>query len=159
MTIQEMKARKQEPGYTNAQLATVSGVPLGTVMKVLSGATKAPRRNTPFALEKAFSSYQSLPCRYGSGDQQPADSLILHDQSSVYGTSAQNNDSHFTVEDYFALPNDIRTELIDVQPKIPSRHSSGRPTLSYTTILSFSRVQTSTTPSCDTMIPTAPSTS
>ena len=58
MTIHEIRLRKQELGYTNAQLAQLSGVPLGTVMKVLSGATKSPRRETLLALEKALSPYR-----------------------------------------------------------------------------------------------------
>ena len=37
MTIEEMRARKRELGMTNEELAVRSGVPLGTVQKVLSG--------------------------------------------------------------------------------------------------------------------------
>lgn len=33
MTIQEMKDKKKEKGYTYAQIANLSGVPLGTVQK------------------------------------------------------------------------------------------------------------------------------
>lgn len=42
MTIEEMKRRKAELGYTNAQIAALSGVPLGTVQKIFSGATESP---------------------------------------------------------------------------------------------------------------------
>ena len=34
MTIQEMKDKKKEKGYTYAQIANLSGVPLGTVQKI-----------------------------------------------------------------------------------------------------------------------------
>ena len=34
MTIQEMKRRKRELGYSNAKVAELSGVPLGTVQTV-----------------------------------------------------------------------------------------------------------------------------
>ena len=34
MTIQEMKKRKKELGYTYEQIAELSGVPLGTVQKI-----------------------------------------------------------------------------------------------------------------------------
>ena len=37
MTIEEMKARKIELGYTNEKLAELSGVPLGTLQKIFSG--------------------------------------------------------------------------------------------------------------------------
>lgn len=35
MNIQEMKEKKKEKGYTNEQIAELSGVPLGTVQKIL----------------------------------------------------------------------------------------------------------------------------
>lgn len=42
MTIQEMKRRKRELGYSNAKVAELSGVPLGTVQKIFSGETSYP---------------------------------------------------------------------------------------------------------------------
>ena len=39
MTIQEMKDKKKEKGYTYAQIANLSGVPLGTVQKIFSDIT------------------------------------------------------------------------------------------------------------------------
>ena len=35
MTIQEMQERKRELGYSYAKIAELSGVPVGTVQKVL----------------------------------------------------------------------------------------------------------------------------
>ena len=46
MNIEEMKQRKKELGYSNPHLAELSGVPLGTVQKIFSGATTAPRNET-----------------------------------------------------------------------------------------------------------------
>ena len=37
MTLEEMQRRKREFGYSNEKLAELSGVPLGTVQKVMSG--------------------------------------------------------------------------------------------------------------------------
>lgn len=37
MTIQEMKERKRELGYTNEQVAELSGIPLGTIQKIFGG--------------------------------------------------------------------------------------------------------------------------
>ena len=37
MTIQEMQERKRELGYSYAKIAELSGVPVGTVQKVLGG--------------------------------------------------------------------------------------------------------------------------
>ena len=36
MTIEEMQRRKKEFGYSNEKLAELSGVPLGTVQKVMT---------------------------------------------------------------------------------------------------------------------------
>ncbi|MFR3386346.1 MAG: hypothetical protein ACLTST_07950 [Lachnospiraceae bacterium] len=38
MTIQEMKQKKKELGYTNEMVSALSGVPLGTVQKVFARA-------------------------------------------------------------------------------------------------------------------------
>ena len=54
MNIQEMKEKKKEMGYTNEQIAELSGVPLGTVQKIFGGATTSPRYDTLNALEKIF---------------------------------------------------------------------------------------------------------
>ena len=37
MTIEEMKQRKLQRGYSYAQISELSGVPLGTVQKIFSG--------------------------------------------------------------------------------------------------------------------------
>ena len=54
MTIQEMKEKKREKGYTYAQMAELSGVPLGTIQKIFSGETESPRYDTLQALERLF---------------------------------------------------------------------------------------------------------
>ena len=55
MTIEEMKRRKKEFGFSNKKLSEVSGIPLGTVQKIFSGETAAPRYDTIQALIKALS--------------------------------------------------------------------------------------------------------
>ena len=51
MTIEEMQERKRELGYSYEKLAEISGIPLGTVQKILGGITKTPRYETRRALE------------------------------------------------------------------------------------------------------------
>ena len=92
MTIQEMKEKKQEKGYTYAQMAELSGVPLGTIQKIFSGETVSPRYDTLQALEKLFE--ETTMVKEEAGYQ-------VHTQGS------------YTVEDYRALPEDQRVELID----------------------------------------------
>ena len=92
MTIQEMKEKKQEKGYTYAQIAELSGVPLGTVQKIFCGETVSPRYDTLMALESLFK-------------EQP----VLR-ESSAYQAHTQGS---YTIDDYRSLPDDQRVELID----------------------------------------------
>lgn len=92
MTIQEMKRKKQEKGYTYAQMAELSGVPLGTIQKIFSGETLSPRYDTLNALERLFTEVSAVreECAYQ-----------VHTQGS------------YTIDDYRALPEEQRVELID----------------------------------------------
>lgn len=123
MTIQEMKERKKELGYSNQQIADLSGIPLGTVQKIFSGATASPRHDTLAALERL------LAPRKSTWDFSHTDSMIS-EPALEYSVrrSEESPDEHagssngkylylrqgsYTVEDYFNLPEDQRAELID----------------------------------------------
>ena len=54
MNIDILKARKKELGLTNRQLAEISGVSLGTINKIFSGATRYPQLDTMDALISAL---------------------------------------------------------------------------------------------------------
>lgn len=92
MTIQEMKKKKQEKGYSYAQMSELSGVPLGTIQKIFSGETVSPRYDTLHALEQLF-----------------AEPMVVREEAS-YQVRSQGA---YTIEDYRALPDDQRVELID----------------------------------------------
>ena len=92
MTIREMKEKKKEKGYTYAQIAELSGVPLGTVQKIFCGETTSPRYDTLLALEAVFTEPPVLK------------------ESSAYQVHTQGS---YTLEDYYKLPDDQRVELID----------------------------------------------
>ena len=51
MTIEEMRQRKRELGFTNQMIADRSGIPLSTVQKVFAGATASPRRSDCIAAQ------------------------------------------------------------------------------------------------------------
>ena len=51
MTTDEMKDRKTALGLTNEMIAEAADIPLSTVQKIMSGATKAPRMATLVAIE------------------------------------------------------------------------------------------------------------
>ena len=122
MTIEQMKTRKKELGLTNEMIAKAAGVPLGTVQKIFGGATKAPRRLTIEALEGLLRPGAEIELRKsgtgGNRSDHPelkasaaADGRRLHEVSAGY--SAAPREQLHTIEDYYALPDDQRAELID----------------------------------------------
>ena len=92
MTINEMKEKKKEKGYTYAQMSVLSGVPLGTIQKIFSGETESPRYDTLQALEQLFSEK----------------STVCEETSYQAGRNGS-----YTLDDYYALPDEQRVELID----------------------------------------------
>ena len=103
MTIEQLKKRKEELGFTYEQIAMLSGVPIGTVQKVLGGITVSPRYDTLMALEKVLG--------------EDISGNMVSEESAVYGSkkgaTSHKNPGEYTVEDYYALPDDRRAELID----------------------------------------------
>ncbi len=94
MTIEEMRRRKRELGYTNEKISELSGVPLGTVQKIFAGITDSPRHATIKALSNIF---ENMADRV----REPMFSFYAKKQGE------------YTVEDYYALPDEKRAELID----------------------------------------------
>ncbi len=115
MTIQEMINRKQELGYSNEQISALSGVPLGTVIKIFCGVTKNPRSTTIRALEKVLApSRPSFSYEYPDDRlEYDASSNSILKESVRYEAAALRNDHKYTIDDYYALPDDQRAELID----------------------------------------------
>lgn len=94
MIVGEMKKRKKDLGLTNEKISELSGVPLGTVQKIFAGITASPRYDTLQALEKVFSRNQGT----------------LKESVTAYQVKRQGE---YTLEDYYALPDERRVELID----------------------------------------------
>ena len=100
MTIEQMRERKQELGYTYEQIADLSGVPLGTVQKVFGGVTASPRYDTLRALEQVFQKKEPM---YVKESAPPYEAEVRREKRQ----------GEYTVEDYRALPEEQRMELID----------------------------------------------
>lgn len=94
MTIEEMKQKKKELGYTNEMIADLAGVPLGTVQKIFAGVTVSPRYDT----------LQALTNMFRSEENQIAE---------VKARYIAKPEGEYTLEDYYALPEERRVELID----------------------------------------------
>lgn len=136
MNLQEMRECKRALGYSNETLAELSGVPLATVQKVLSGITKSPRQKTVEALSKvlgagmpaggpAISNY-SVQIRRGessSGIENKTENIIESARSirtesypevfTGIRSVVREDDRPNTIEDIYALPDGTRAELID----------------------------------------------
>lgn len=122
MTITEMNERKRELGYTDARISELSGVPLSTVRKVLGGITKAPRYDTIKALEKVLGK-ETAGSGYNSRISDNETTAFSHDSCMTSGApqgvrEAQpvysiKKQGEYTLEDYLAIPDERRVELID----------------------------------------------
>lgn len=95
MTVEEMRQKKREKGYTYAQISELSGVPLGTVQKIFNGETENPRYDTIRALEKLF---------------EETEPMMIREEAAYY---VDKQPGRYTIEDYRSLPDDQRVELID----------------------------------------------
>ena len=131
MTIEEMKRRKTALGLTNEMIAQAAGVPLSTIQKIMSGVTKAPRKLTLEAIESVLFAEEQR--RSNRTEQLPAAETVRH-AGFAYGdlpnnsaagmvkepvtgyslaNTAEKKDGEYTLDDYYALPDERRVELID----------------------------------------------
>ena len=171
MTLEEMKNKKTELGLTNEMISQSSGIPLSTIQKIMSGATKAPRRVTLEAIEtvllkeeqkKEISVARSVLGKTGFSYEQPKEGLayavreampnynvpynlesdkpyavennksyptesnmpyavegnkpyaaINRSSSRAPQTQTEKKNGEDTLDDYYALPDERRVELID----------------------------------------------
>ena len=136
MKVSELKARKQELGYTNEMVSELSGVPLGTVQKIFGGTTAAPRFETLKKIERALFPGSAKSAKSDDGSEYRCDPgsidyadvlrsssvsepVLVRDSSnlSYYGYNneayAGKKQGEYTIEDWLALPDGVRMELID----------------------------------------------
>lgn len=131
MTLKELKEYKEYLGLSNKKLAGLSGVPLGTLQKVLSGETGRPRYETMSRIEQALINELARDTRYNRLKSIGSyGTLIFHEDSSAYEYYAEDDDQvtdvvedarlhnwrrqgTYTAVDYDSIPEDIRVELID----------------------------------------------
>ena len=90
-----LREKKERAGWTTEELSNRSGVPVGTINKILSGETASPRYDTMEALNRAFREEEAL----------------MLGESAPY--AANDEERLYTLDDYYRLPNDVRAELID----------------------------------------------
>lgn len=115
LSIEEIKRRKKECGFTNAQLSKLSGVPLGTVQKVLGNTTKSPGIKTMQALSEFFEKNRKTDylLKEASGVYGYKAAIAKKDPADSYNTNSYSRQGSYTLNDYYALPDEKRVELID----------------------------------------------
>ena len=129
MNLQEMRECKRALGYSNETLAEMSGVPLATVQKVLSGITKSPRQKTVEALSRVLEAGKTTRQKFESkmpGNEMFESNAPVKENSDYVKTgyvypevftgirnAVREDSGPNTIEDIYALPDGIRAELID----------------------------------------------
>ena len=138
MTIYELKLRKRFLGLTAEQLAKAAGVPLATLQKILSGATKRPQKKTMDKLQAFFQEWEARTgspfavdrfrgltdsVEYSTGPGSP---LIREPRMAFAASPAAIPQGSYTVQDLEELPPHT-AELIDgclydmAPPSIPNQ--------------------------------------
>ena len=126
MNLSQMQYYKEQKGYSLDKLSELSGVPRGTLQKIFSGETKNPRYETLQAIEAVL--MPEDPYRVASriksrslpdGEQESGDYLqdienknklsAVAEAAPVYEAKKKK----YTLDDYYALPDEQRVELID----------------------------------------------
>ncbi len=108
MTIEEMKKQKRTLGMTSEEISNISGIPLSTVQKIFSGVTKSPRKATLNAILSALDRQAEME-RYPDRVEE-ATGIYRVEKKDVLNEKKQGE---YTLEDYYALPDERRVELID----------------------------------------------
>ena len=113
MTLSQMQYYKQQHGYSYDQLSQLTGIPKGTIQKIFTGVTKSPRYDTLQALERVLKPVnQDKPAGFADDEQAG----LINQPDMVCGAAVpygQKKQGEYTLEDYYALPEDKRYELID----------------------------------------------
>ena len=121
MNLSQMQYYKQQYGYSYDRLSQLTGIPKGTIQKIFTGVTKSPRYETLQALERVLKpenpskAAESTKGLYMESRQSGADAGVnqadrVCETAVPYG---QKKQGEYTLEDYYALPEDKRYELID----------------------------------------------
>lgn len=117
MTIEEMKAKKSELGYTNETVSKLSGVPLGTVQKIFAGETKAPRYDTVQKLTKVLQSHVSA---YVSEADSSTSMVSEVSAFAEYGKAAPLRDTHSGPANAYIKPPKKKLGIADGKYRMPS---------------------------------------
>ena len=112
-SVSELKELKKKKGYTNEMIAEITGVPLSTVQKVFSGQTKHPRHDTLLELSKGLSDRSYDMATYAVREEAAEYSVEYENRFEAVTNERWPRQGRYTLKDYYALPDQVRVELID----------------------------------------------
>ncbi len=133
MTLEEMKNKKTELGLTNEMISQSSGIPLSTIQKIMSGATKAPRRVTLEAIEtvllteeqkKERSVARSVSGKTGFSYEPPKERPAYAVKEAMPNYNALHN---FESDKPYAVENDKFYAVEDNKPSTINKSGSHAP--------------------------------
>jgi len=134
LTVDELRQLKEASHYSYREIAEKSGVPIGTVQKVLGGITRSPRRDTLEALTAVLKSETdgasmlsegiheyNVHLKKDPGRMEPKDRTMLDkgrgpeylEDDPVERLIESRRSGEFTVSDYYVISEKYRIELID----------------------------------------------
>ena len=114
MTIDQMKNKKKELGFTYQMISDMSGVPLITVQRIFQHKTESPRYDTLQKLESVFSKYQDgRPNNLGYDLPATDMNAVYVRETAVNYRRTREDVGPGTVEEYLKTPDYTRIELID----------------------------------------------
>lgn len=114
MDREELIRLKKEYKYSAKQLSDLTGVPVGTLTKILSGETKNPRVDTMRAIEDFFARERKPvgDLDLHKYDLKPVETLMVAESAIAYGVPKKEQGT-YTVDDLECLPEGRLVELID----------------------------------------------
>lgn len=115
ITLADILRIKEERGYSVAKLSEYSGVPVGTLQKLLRGESRNPRKATLDAIEKVLRGDEKLyPGKAYEYEVEGRRPDLVKEPAVRYGSERLlSEQGKYTLQDYYALPDDRRVELID----------------------------------------------
>ena len=88
---EEFKERKNELGITTEQLSRLSGIPVGTINKILNGETKSPRYATLKALNDVL--FRNMDSGING----------IRETTTSYTASSDKKQGEYTLDDLMIL--------------------------------------------------------
>lgn len=113
MTIQEMKQRANELGYSNDEIAMYVDVCPEVIDALFGEPPVIPEPPTMEILDMLFSSFYLEPSPLSDTYDSYETFNASRECEPIAAYGYQRSPEHYTIHDYYQLPNDHRYELID----------------------------------------------